>query len=362
MNPNTLGGIGCAVAALFFGTQTIFVKAKVITKHAEMQTNLVCLAFALGILLFSLVLFAFILAGQLDEPAVNGGWPTPFTWEGFAQAWIFAPAKTLLLLSVRVIGVAVAGAIVAGVLSAVAWVVGVSFLGDPFHLVALAGICMFLLGVIGMVYVRSRVMGMADVRTKRKEYPNKVNNVNVEPQQTLLTGPPLLTTSFWATQAGGMMLGFFSGAIYGFQGVPLHWSPKESAYENAASMGVTTMFVMLLLHLPPMLYVKSTHKLTFKQLVDVREESTGWNAYRLLLLPIMGGVCFGIGGVGQQLGIEKLGSSAALPMSQLQLIVAAAWGIAFYKEIYQWQHIVVYTMFALLAIAGSVLLHPPWIK
>mmetsp|Transcript_14033 Transcript_14033/g.22924 ORF Transcript_14033/g.22924 Transcript_14033/m.22924 type:complete len:377 (-) Transcript_14033:48-1178(-) len=375
MSDGLVGGIGAAIAALFFGTQTIFVKTDTLVNVAKTQTNIVILAFGTGIFVFSLGLMIVLAAGAIpsEAPQTNGGWPTPFTWEGFAMAFFFAPAKMLLLIAVRVVGVSISNAIVAGILSAVSWVVGIAILDEAFHPVAVGGILLFLLGVLGMSYVRYRshdplIPSGCNKRLSAKSdqdfAPEQVSSIelavpgDVESQESILEQ----SKPFLKTKLGGMIIAVCSGTLYGFQGVPISYSVPNASLENSASAGITTMFILLIINVPCILYRKRKTGATLKSMFDVREGQTWGQVFRLMLVPMCGGICYGIGSIGQQLSMARLGSATGLPLSQLQLIVSGVWGIFLYKEIARSCHIITYFIFALVAIGGAVLLHPPWIK
>lgn len=279
VSDEALGWFGSFVAVFMFGTQTIFVKPKILTEFAQMQANVVVLSYSFGIFLFGLVLFIVLASGGVDPsltPPSDGGWPTPLTWEGFAQAWAFGPAKLLLIFAVRGVGVAVSGAVVAGVFSTLAWIIGVTALGEQFESLAVGGIIVFLCGVLGMSYVKYHANGslMDPCRKWNRSSNNRhstfedaheftvlddssndsSNAINADPQRKQ-------PKSFFGSQTGGLLLSFGSGFFFSLQGIPLHYSPKGAALENAATLYIMNMPIMLLFNIPIIIHTKRTRGL-----------------------------------------------------------------------------------------------------
>jgi len=263
-------------------------------------------------------------------------------------------------------------------MSTCAWIIGTCFLGEPYNGVAVLGIILFLCGVLGMSYVKANANGSllaplqrllgsrrgpqrllqsyveesgADVPMFDPADPNPVEGAGAED----VLVPPRV--SYLDSQMGGLVLAVLSGFFFSLQGVPLHYSAAGSSLENGASCYLTTGPLMLMLNGPFVWHAKRKQNLSWKELVDVRKETDLAQALKLMLIPMAGGLVFSVGGIGQELGVEYLGSAVALPVSQLQLIVSGLWGILLYKEIYKRQHIVVYFLFAGLAVLGSAMLH-----
>jgi drug/metabolite transporter (DMT)-like permease len=85
---------------------------------------------------------------------------------------------------------------------------------------------------------------------------------------------------------------------------------------------------------------------------------TSRRSWVVLALPyaLAGALCYCIGLGGQVVGLLALPESVAMPLTQLNVIVAGLWGIAYYREIESPRLIYVFVGAVLLDVVGAALL------
>ena len=149
----------------------------------------------------------------------------------------------------------------------------------------------------------------------------------------------------------------------GLQSIPLGYvSGLESELITSACFLIIQFPLTVIFNLP-MLYfsLRASPGGTRRPLVHLLEQrpekqSEKKHLISLCLDPIIGGIVFAIGFFGQVFAIAGLGPSIGTPLTQLNLIVAALWGILLYREMTSVRALTLFSLAVILMAGGMVVL------
>jgi len=307
-------------------------------------------------------------------------------WEGrwgLGAALVYTPGKILQLWAVRRVGVGLSTGIVASVNSVVAFVVGVAVLGDrPGDMgTASLGISMLLMGAIGMVNCKpSASAEVTDTKnpedvatltivspssqkiTRRSSSCIKIS-MNAEPVPEMTIQSPIASID-WT----GILAAVLSGACLGLQGVPfrLGSSAVSSAFSPYATAAVFLLaqgpLTLLTLTLTGCITSRTTAQIQSYQILPTHASPSktkrrffekGDTQIRLAAWGMSAGLIFSFAAIGQVVTVTTFGATVGMPLTQLNLVVAGVWGIAYFREIRHWKSILLFFVSAALAMVGG---------
>lgn len=171
---------------------------------------------------------------------------------------------------------------------------------------------------------------------------NSIPGIMTPPSRRASVAVPATTESSIREKLMGYACAFVSGTSNGLSLIPLKYSPYEAqgiVFVWSFSIGVAI--------LTPAIFVAS---------VAIRRRLPELHVRVALPWALLGGTLWSIGNFSATYAAILLGISMGVPLSQCALLVAALWGVAFFREIRGVLEIGIFVLGAVVIVGGAFML------